>query len=57
MFLSLVLVGAYTQGEQNVTRPPQLYNSCVDDMTDPNIYVIFHDDQSYPEYLIEYKSV
>ena len=56
MFLSLVLVGAYTKGEQNLSRPPACYNSCVDNLENPGIYVIFHDDQSYPEYLIKYRS-
>jgi len=46
-------------------RPPPLdrskpngnfYNSCVNNVENPTIFVVFHDDQSYPEYLIEYES-
>ena len=65
MFLSLVLLGASTTGERNLMRPPPLdrskpngnfYNSCVNNVENPTIFVVFHDDQSYPEYLIEYES-
>ena len=56
MFLSRVMVGAYTKGKHDLARPPQSFNSCVDVEEDPKIFVVFHDDQSYPEYLIEYKS-
>ena len=31
-----------------------LYDSCVNDVIDPSIYVIFERDQCYPKYLIEY---
>ena len=63
MFLAAVLVGSYVRGSPNLSRPPQLdttrpdgdyYNSCVDNVANPAIYVVFHDDQCYPEYLIEY---
>ncbi|XP_041378627.1 uncharacterized protein LOC121390775 [Gigantopelta aegis] len=59
MFLSRVLVGQYTKGESSYRRPPNrvghtLYDSCVNDVRDPQIYIIFDMAQSYPEFLIEY---
>ncbi|XP_052760076.1 protein mono-ADP-ribosyltransferase PARP12-like isoform X2 [Mya arenaria] len=65
MFVSKVLVGDYTKGDKSYIRPPHkdpldlsspLYDSCVDSVTDPKIFVIFELGQVYPEYLIKYKS-
>ncbi|XP_057292629.1 protein mono-ADP-ribosyltransferase PARP12-like [Hydractinia symbiolongicarpus] len=62
MFLVDVLVGDYWQGYSSYKRPPEkekhrLYDSCVDNMSNPTIYVIFERDQFYPRYLITYKRV
>ena len=63
MFLAKVLVGSYTKGESWYKRPPprqpsnsaiDLHDSCVDDMSNPTIFVIFDIDQCYPEYIIKY---
>ena len=63
LFLVRVLVGEYTLGKKDVVRPPpkdprnplmDLYDSCVDKVDDPSIFVIFNQDQAYPEWLIEY---
>lgn len=60
MFLARVLVGCYTAGKRGVRRPPKklfsedLYDSCVDDKRDPEIFVVFKQEQAYPEWLIEY---
>ncbi|XP_072290835.1 protein mono-ADP-ribosyltransferase PARP12 [Eucyclogobius newberryi] len=60
MFVALVLVGDYTKGQGQYVRPPPkkpgttLYDSCVDNVTNPKIFVIFEKQQVYPEYLIEY---
>ncbi|KAG7214866.1 hypothetical protein INR49_005134 [Caranx melampygus] len=60
MFVSLVLVGEYCRGSSSYVRPPPkgdskvLYDSCVDDESDPSIYVIFEKHQIYPEYVINY---
>ncbi|KAF7229210.1 protein mono-ADP-ribosyltransferase PARP11 isoform X2 [Nothobranchius furzeri] len=61
MFLARVLVGEYTVGRPMYCRPPSkdasftnFYDSCVDDMANPKIYVIFDSNQIYPEYLIEF---
>ncbi|XP_070560801.1 zinc finger CCCH-type antiviral protein 1-like [Ptychodera flava] len=62
MFLAQVLVGRYTVGDSSYKRPPEmnamtgdLYDSCVDKMYNPSIFVIFALDQLYPTYLITYR--
>ncbi|ELU16093.1 hypothetical protein CAPTEDRAFT_125584 [Capitella teleta] len=65
MFQADVLVGKHTQGYPGMKRPPPLgskkhgllYNSVVDNVLSPQVYVIFNSDQSYPTYLIEYDDV
>ncbi|TSK13158.1 Poly [ADP-ribose] polymerase 11 [Bagarius yarrelli] len=61
MFLARVLVGEYTVGTPHFCRPPSkdlsianFYDSCVDDVVNPKIFVIFDSNQIYPEYLIEF---
>ena len=63
MFLARVLVGKYTKGAENLKRPPpidmtkphgDLYDSCVNKTSSPTIYVVFENDQCYPEYVICY---
>ncbi|XP_041852620.1 protein mono-ADP-ribosyltransferase PARP12 isoform X2 [Melanotaenia boesemani] len=60
MFVALVLVGEYTKGSSSYVRPPSkgnsrtFYDSCVDNVSDPSIYVVFEKQQIYPEYLIKY---
>ncbi|XP_026581517.1 poly [ADP-ribose] polymerase 12-like [Pseudonaja textilis] len=62
MFLAKVLVGDFTTGNSSYLRPPAknyesslFYNSCVNSLLNPSIFVIFEKHQIYPEYLIEYK--
>ncbi|XP_070693875.1 poly(ADP-ribose) polymerase family member 14-related sequence 1 [Pempheris klunzingeri] len=62
MYLCRVLTGDYTTGQQDMIAPPakgpvsfQKYDSVVDRMPGPNMFVIFHDSQAYPEYLITFK--
>jgi poly [ADP-ribose] polymerase 7/11/12/13 len=55
-----VLVGESEVGSQNMVRPPpkpngKLYDSCVDSLTNPSIFVTFDCADAYPEYLIEYE--
>ncbi|XP_025082031.1 poly [ADP-ribose] polymerase 11-like [Pomacea canaliculata] len=62
MFLGRILVGQYTLGRSSYTKPPErvrlkLYDSCVDNLSNPTIFVIFDLTQSYPEYLIQYTDV
>jgi hypothetical protein len=63
MFIVRVLAGDFAPGETTFVRPPprnprdpfELYDSCVDSVQNPNIFVIFTFDQVYPEYVIEYQ--
>ncbi|XP_067246226.1 protein mono-ADP-ribosyltransferase PARP12 isoform X1 [Chanodichthys erythropterus] len=60
MFVALVLVGDFTKGNSSLRLPPKkphsqsLYDSCVDNETNPAIFVVFEKFQIYPEYIIEY---
>ncbi|KTF77707.1 hypothetical protein cypCar_00039783 [Cyprinus carpio] len=61
MFVCRILVGSYTKGDSSYLRPPSkdggdtvFYDSCVNDVLDPSIFVVFEKHQIYPEYLIEY---
>ena len=60
MFLVKVLVGDFAIGGSDIIQPPQrksetdLYDSCVNNIHYPTIFVIFHDTQAYPEYLITF---
>jgi len=59
IFLCRVLVGEYCQGKQDALTPDvragyDLYDSTVDSMRDPTIFVTYHDAQAYPEYLIRF---
>ena len=61
MFLAKVLVGDYTIGNSNCITPPpksvnglELYDSVVDNVKNPSIFVIFADAQAYPDYLITF---
>ncbi|XP_032422915.1 protein mono-ADP-ribosyltransferase PARP14-like isoform X3 [Xiphophorus hellerii] len=62
MYVCRVLTGDYTKGQQNMVAPPSkggsgvhMYDSVVDDMATPSMFVVFHDTQAYPEYLITFK--
>ncbi|PFX14655.1 Poly [ADP-ribose] polymerase 15 [Stylophora pistillata] len=62
MYLARVLVGEYTVGRHGLLTPPPkdpnyptvLYDSVVDQIPNPSIFVVFFDWQSYPEYLITF---
>ncbi|XP_054999565.1 protein mono-ADP-ribosyltransferase PARP12 [Sorex araneus] len=61
MFVARVLVGEFIRGNPTFVRPPAregqsslFYDSCVNSMTDPTIFVIFEKHQAYPEYVIHY---
>lgn len=66
MFLAKVLTGKFTVGNPSMRRPPplnprdassDLFDSCVDNWMDPQIFVIFNDDQSYPYFIVQYEEV
>ena len=63
MFYARVLTGEYTLGYSGLKVPPAkdpskstviLYDSVVDNMNAPNMYVVFNDAQCYPDYLITF---
>ena len=60
MFACRVVVGEYCLGKNDALAPDarkghQLYDSTVNDVASPGIYVTYHDAQAYPEYLIKFK--
>uniref|UniRef100_A0A6P8QTN9 Poly [ADP-ribose] polymerase n=1 Tax=Geotrypetes seraphini TaxID=260995 RepID=A0A6P8QTN9_GEOSA len=60
IFVVKVLTGDFTAGSPDLKVPPLKenslhllrYDSVVDNITNPTIFVIFNDTQAYPEYLI-----
>ncbi|XP_024150472.1 protein mono-ADP-ribosyltransferase PARP12 [Oryzias melastigma] len=63
IFISHVLIGSYTRGSSEYRRPPSkdggdvnFYDSCVDNVQNPSIFVVFDKPQIYPEYLIQYRA-
>lgn len=61
VYLARVLTGEFTQGGGGMLVPPPknpsmnaniLYDSVVDNVASPGIFVVFQDAQNYPEYLI-----
>ena len=63
MYLCRVLTGEFTLGKQKMIVPPPKdpkvpsikYDSVVDNINRPTMYVVFFDDQAYPQYEITYK--
>ncbi|XP_070569303.1 protein mono-ADP-ribosyltransferase PARP14-like [Ptychodera flava] len=60
-----VLTGEYARGKQDMMVPPPknpnnptiCYDSVVDKMDNPTMFVVFNDALAYPEYLIKFKEV
>ncbi|XP_070710334.1 protein mono-ADP-ribosyltransferase TIPARP-like [Pempheris klunzingeri] len=65
MFLAKVLVGRVSLGMHSYRRPPPLssdrnyclYDTCVDNVDKPSMFVVFDSCQCYPYYLIRYKDL
>ncbi|XP_034532885.1 protein mono-ADP-ribosyltransferase PARP14-like isoform X2 [Notolabrus celidotus] len=62
LYVARVLTGRYTVGDPSLkaapprgSDPTDCFNSVVDNMQRPTMFVVFHDDQAYPEYLITFK--
>jgi poly [ADP-ribose] polymerase 10/14/15 len=60
MFLCRVVVGEYCKGVKDAVAPNVrsghvLYDTTVDNVASPSIYVTYHDAQAYPEYLVHFK--
>ncbi|XP_059508397.1 protein mono-ADP-ribosyltransferase PARP12-like [Stegostoma tigrinum] len=63
MFLARVLVGKFTKGHPSYDRPPSQdvtsfkpYDSCVDCVDNPSLFVIFEKYHIYPEYVIQFSN-
>ncbi|XP_053421456.1 protein mono-ADP-ribosyltransferase PARP15-like isoform X2 [Nycticebus coucang] len=63
MYLVRVLTGDYTRGNAGLVTPPpknpfnptDLFDSVTDDRRHPQMFVVFSDNQAYPEYLITFR--
>ena len=64
MYVVKVLVGEFAKGARGMKAPPSkndqnnpslLFDSVVDNASNPTIFVIFQDSQCYPEYLITFE--
>ncbi|XP_008938853.1 PREDICTED: poly [ADP-ribose] polymerase 14-like, partial [Merops nubicus] len=63
IYLARVLTGQYCAGSKGLVTPPpknkadptDLYDSVVDDVQNPKMFVIFSDIQAYPQYLITFR--
>jgi poly [ADP-ribose] polymerase 10/14/15 len=63
MYLARVLTGEYTEGDEGMTVPPPkdpkkptvTYDTVVNDVSNPEVFVAFYDWQCYPEYLITFQ--
>lgn len=55
MFVARILTGLYTLGKRDMRVPPAGYDSLVDKVQCPTMFVVFNDIQAYPDYLITFK--
>ena len=62
VYVVKALVGVYTEGKQNMQSLPKQssgvhFDSAVDSISDPTIFVLFRDYETYPEYLMHIKEI
>ncbi|XP_052088528.1 protein mono-ADP-ribosyltransferase PARP14-like isoform X4 [Mytilus californianus] len=62
MYLCRVLVGEYAVGNKDTKVPPPkaagshiLYDTVTNNVANPAMFIIFHDSQAFPEYLVTFK--
>ena len=55
LFVCKVLVGRYTRGDSSMKTCPPGYDSLVNDVQSPEVFVTHQDAQVLPEYLITYQ--
>lgn len=62
VYVARVLTGRYTRGDSSMKRTPprgtdptDCFDSLVNNQQQPSMFVIFHDDQAYPEYLVTFR--
>jgi hypothetical protein len=63
IFQCRVLTGRFALGRAECVEPPvrdkktlALYDTVVDNVKAPSIFVVFHDAQAYPEYLVSFRA-
>ena len=61
IYLCSVVTGDYAQGARKFREPPlkdgngpDHYDTVVNDMNEPTVFVVFRDSLAYPEYHIEF---
>ncbi|XP_043919362.1 protein mono-ADP-ribosyltransferase PARP14-like [Protopterus annectens] len=62
MYRARVLTGEFCKGQNGIKEPPvkdstkrlERYDSVANKLVKPDLFVIFHDNQAYPEYLIKF---
>ena len=60
MFLAEVICGEYCGGKSSITAIPikqgsnEAYDCVVDNVSNPNFFVVFNDSSAYAHYLLEY---
>jgi poly [ADP-ribose] polymerase 10/14/15 len=64
VFLCRVAVGDWCLGTKNQVTPDikpyddrEVFDSTVDDIQNPKIFVVYHDCQAYPDYLISFRTI
>ncbi|XP_032987613.1 protein mono-ADP-ribosyltransferase PARP15 isoform X4 [Rhinolophus ferrumequinum] len=63
VYVARVLTGVYTLGRRGLITPPaknpfnstDLFDSVADNIQHPTLFVVFSDNQAYPEYLITFR--
>ena len=63
MYLCKVLTGEFCKGQNGMRVPPSkpggaahaLYDSVVNSVNNPTMFIIFNDTQAYPDYLVAFK--
>uniref|UniRef100_A0A452SAT9 Poly [ADP-ribose] polymerase n=1 Tax=Ursus americanus TaxID=9643 RepID=A0A452SAT9_URSAM len=63
IYVVRVLTGVYTRGRSRLVTPPSknphdptdLFDSVTDDTQHPKLFVVFSDNQAYPDYLITFR--
>ena len=64
MYRAKVLTGEYIKGDSSMRTPPSkngpnnahlLYDTTVDNVDEPTIFVTYCDTQAYPEYLVTFQ--
>ena len=60
MFMCRVAVGDWCKGRRDQLTPDskpgthELFDSTVNSITSPSVFVVYHDSQAYPEYLVTF---